>query len=500
MGEVVRNTTGGFEQYGGTSESSIVNTRFYDCSDYVDKETESSLIVGGDTYIDFYTYMNGIHTDRGAQQYLYGSVAPVESSINIALRQGTYLGSSSLATSNMLDSTTYNSAYSQENNLIGSVVKPTGWESNNVFKSKIAASNVKLLGEPQDAWSIFPSNEFIELDLSSGALTSLVNYKDKLYAIQESGVSLLSVNPRALISGEGAAADIQIVSGTGAVIERYDYLSTQYGCQNYNEKLVSPTGFYFFDSLNSEVIKIGDEGFIPLSLSNSYKGYITSITKNKAIANSVNGNLGSLTEGVFSGYDPEFREIHYTVVDDNNSKSSFVISDLDGKLISETKLRIEDHINQVFYKKYITYQNRLLAVAHETTENSNDGFHLFNAGVYQSYNFGVVINDEPTSNKVFDSSEILGSSTLDQSYSEMAFSSHEVSDSSSTTSFVGFTNEVNREGIVRVPLRGEGYRLRGNWLKYTISYNQETSEASINDFTDKKFNIFAINTRYRNSR
>ena len=174
----------------------------------------------------------------------------------------------------------------------------------------------------------------------------MVNYKNQIYTIQDSGVALLSINPRTLITGEGAGADIQVVSGTGTAIERYDYLTTQYGSQHYNKTSVTPTGAYFLDVENNELLKLSEKEINPVSLTNSYKGYISGITKNQNIPSSENGNIGSLTKGIFSGYDNEFRESHFTIVNNSNEKNSFVISDLDGKLVSKLEL-LSDHTTTV---------------------------------------------------------------------------------------------------------------------------------------------------------
>ena len=498
MAELIRDTSNEFEQYGGSTDAAIEDTRFYDCSDFVNtsaSSTYSTQITFGDVFCDWYTMQN-TSRDSTADTYVYGSVFPVESYVNVALRQGTYLGSGAEVSMLTLDNFLYNTAYSQENNLLSSVVKPTGFVDNDLFKAKIAVSKTKILGELFDAWTVFPSNDFIELNLSNGKISDLVNYKNQLYSVQDSGIALLSVNSRALIQGEGAAADIQIVTGTGTAIERYDYLTTQYGSQHFNEAIISPSAFYLFDADKAEIIKCDGQSVTPTSLANSYKSYIVGLTKDKNILKSKDNNLGSLTEGLFTGYDNEFRECYFTVVDDNGGNNSFIISDLDGKLISELELFSDETIatsGAIFFKKYISYKNRLYGVGHETATDSNDVIYLFNSDVYQNFSVGVVVNDNPTVSKIFDTSEII--SDIDT-----IFTSHTLLDSTSSGATTG-SNERVREGIHRVSLRGESTgRARGTWLKHTIDYSQTTVSDSIDSSNDKKFNIFAINTKFRNSR
>tara|TARA_R100001591_G_scaffold118407_1_gene141019 strand:+ start:5693 stop:10186 length:4494 start_codon:yes stop_codon:yes gene_type:complete len=530
ISEIVRDTSSGFEQYGGYNDSAIENTRFYDCSIYQDKSVTLFEITGGDTFCDYYTYKNrwpsgntgtpGFHNDANTTglAYYYNTAVPLESSYNTSLRYGTYYGSSKILTQPGEDNYSYNTAYSQETNLVSSVVKPLYWDDNNIFKNKIAASRTKIPGEPFDAWTQFPANDFIEVNLQQGKITDLVNYKNQLYAIQDQGVAALSVNPRALISGEGAAADIQIVTGSGNAIERFDYITSKYGSQHFNKSLVTPTGIYFLDAQNSEIIKFNEQGVNPLSLSNQYKSYITSFTQNKTIPINENNNLGKLTHGIFCGYDNEFRECHFTIVDSAYSKYSFVISDLDGKLISKLGLRDKTRLNSngdIKFKRYISYQNRLYGVGHSvitgtqthingnllaspTTGNNNDAIFLFNSGVYQNFNVGFVVNDNAAINKIFDTSEVI----TDVENTTDKFTIHNLEDSTGNNSTGGGTLERIREGIHRLPLRGasDTHRMRGNWMKHTITYYQSLSSELINPDADKKFNIFAVNTRYRQSR
>ena len=125
--------------------------------------------------------------------------------------------------------------------------------------------------------------------------------------------------------------------------------------------------------------------------------------------------------------------------------------------------------------------------------NKMDPYEL-NSGVYQDFSVAFTINDNPTINKVFDSSEIICDNTT-------LFTTNNYKSSEG----LAYNSDVVkvREGIHRVAVRNTAnpIRLRGNYLKHTISYNQVLDGNSTIDSTaDQKFNIFAVNTRYRQSR
>tara|TARA_R110002072_G_scaffold23298_18_gene80757 strand:- start:446 stop:1804 length:1359 start_codon:yes stop_codon:yes gene_type:complete len=446
----------------------------------------------GDVYLDWYSYKNSSRGNTN-NSYQYGTVFPTESYVNIALRQGTYLGKEPVVSVNTPDNFLYNSAYSQENNLVSYAVKPTGWSENDLFKAKVAASKSKILGELYDAWSIFPANDFIDLNLSSGQITDLINYRNQLYAVQDSGVSLLSVNSRALIQGEGAAADIQIITGTGTAIERFDYLSNQFGSQHFNTSKITPTGFYFFDVDKKDIIKCDGQSIIPLALSNNYKHYISSITDINIPKNGSPGEqvIGQIQQGIHSGYDPEFREVYFTVVNGSNDRKSFIISDLTGALVSDLNLKNNEETADIHPNIYFDYKNRSYGLS--LRADYKEKMYLLNAGLYQNFNVGFTINDNPGVTKVFDTAEVI------TTQSEL-FSQHALIDSIGQSG--NGTNERVREGSHFISLRADSSRFRGNWLKYTLSYNQPVDGSGflLSTSSNKNFNIFAVVSKIRQSR
>jgi len=478
MVEIFRDTSNGFEQYGGHEPEAISKTPFYDCSDFVSVTSQrtSSYITKGDTYCGWYAYKwnwilvggnspSNDNTDNSGKR-AQGAAIPVESDYNLSLRHGEFLGSTELVDLLAEDNYFYNTAYSQENNLVSSVTKPYGFVYNDTFEGKVVASKTKVLGERNDAWTIFPANDFIDLDLSKGKITDLVNFKNNLYCVQESGVSLLSINSRSLITGEGAAADIQIVSGTGTAIERFDYITDVYGSQYFNQSLITPTGFYFYDHKNSEIIKYDGNSLVPISSQNNYKYFV------KNFYNYPVNNL----YGISLGYDPEFKECHFSIKT-NGYYYNFLISDLDGKLISNVEYTYGSGYD--FYPIQYFSHNGSIYSTHQ------NGVIKYNYNLWKDYKVSFVVNDNPSEVKVFDSSEII-SDKADP------FTDHIVQSSASDEQTI--TESKIKDGVHKLALRsGNNPRIRGNWMKQTIE--QHTVGGAI-----ARINIFAVNTRIRKSR
>ena len=258
----------------------------------------------------------------------------------------------------------------------------------------------------------------------------------------------------------------------------------------------------------SEIIKCDGQNITPLALTNSYKSFIERFTKNVTIPYIVRG-LGHIEIGLHTGYDAQFRECYFTINPYSGYRVEFAISDLDGKLISERIAKLSG-LSDYKIIRYIPYINKCYAVYEEAGENNGDVIGLMNEGDYQSFSFRYFVNDNASVNKVFDTSEILSSTsdstlfTQHQVYTNLNepvdnyYNSGDIIHSTTTT------QERCREGIRRLPLRSiTGDRYRGLWLQHKIIFTQDNGEYTANivdPAADKKIDIFAINTRYRQSR
>ncbi len=476
--EIIKDTSGGFEQYGGENISALLNTRYIDTgifgsvSDFAVPQGSSSIykstvnsVGGGDTFCSFYTYNNSYMTGDTQNTMSYATAVPLESSINIGLRSGSFYGSQLEKNSISEDQYLYNRVYSQELNLKGFVSRPLNYSDNKDFTVKVAASNTKLAGELRDAWATFPANDFFDLDLERGEITDMFNHNGQVYTVQESGIAALSINSRAIIQATGAAADIQIVSGTGTVIERKDYISNS-GSQHFNKAVTTPSGVFVYDDRNYELSLVAGNQVVGLGSKNGYRSIFSDVSSVNAV------------KDLFAGYDPEFKEYYISLLNSSDEMTSLRVNALTGSLISKDD-------NSYYY--YVDHKGHLYGY-HETGED----FSLLNSGDNMKFNFESIINDEPSSRKVFDST-VINVDQLDK------FDSIRLEDSLGTVQTITGSDKHYkiREGDHMVPLRAlnSTERLRGRWLKMKVSKDDES-----NTENNKKFNIFALTSKIRKSR
>jgi hypothetical protein len=121
---------------------------------------------------------------------------------------------------------TYNTAYSCENEAMMSYAKPYDYDNNSVSTTKIIASDKKTNGESEDNWTNFSSGDYIEIDSAYGGVNDLMLMDSTMFFWQDKAFGKLAINDRSVISDSSGS---QVSLGSGDVLERYDYISTEVG-------------------------------------------------------------------------------------------------------------------------------------------------------------------------------------------------------------------------------------------------------------------------------
>jgi hypothetical protein len=152
------------------------------------------------------------------------------------------------------------------------------------YKSRVIASEKKILGEQNDSWSVFKQNNYIDLNPSNGSVNSLKSFGSKLYSFQDKAVALLSVNERSLIS-DNSGDNSQLLLGTGGVLPYYSYISESYGLSSDTMSAInkSANGIYFYDKINQSICKVSGMLYD-----------ISASTNNKLISKSISASGASI--------------------------------------------------------------------------------------------------------------------------------------------------------------------------------------------------------------
>lgn len=248
-------------QYGGNEQANFEANQYISTGhiNFNPQALNNDEVFGGDTYINMYSLKKFAREDNlqlGTLAYpTTGIIFPVESTVNLDLRDGTFFTSTNGTIYQAHDSFLVNETYSSRNTVKTFLQKPFNFKNVNNYSNLVAASNLKLAGSYTDGFATWDANEIYELDNEKGPIYNLFNLRNEIFAIQTRGVSKLSINPRVVADNADAAA-VTIVTGTGQIIQRADYIETLYGSQHYNNVLVTNTSAYWFDSNMSTLCKL----------------------------------------------------------------------------------------------------------------------------------------------------------------------------------------------------------------------------------------------------
>lgn len=254
---LVKNTDS--TRYGGVSHQDILNTVYIPFSSVEPITTTIAYGVHGDVTTTIYYEMEALFYDdsgdsaEGKQNFL---AFPVQSTIDTRRRQDRILdffngydtlnGAASWDVFMFIAETVekgielfnvkydpdigdlyvYNPAYSTDPTFEISIPKPFDFTEETHSTTKILASEKKINGESEDSWTNFLANNFIEVDAAYGGINTLLTKDNSTFFWQDKAFGTVAVNDRSLITDQAGS---QLALGTGAVLERYDYISTVIG-------------------------------------------------------------------------------------------------------------------------------------------------------------------------------------------------------------------------------------------------------------------------------
>jgi len=326
-GSYIRNVF--LTQYGGNTYEARSFNHVIPYSDITLKNTLTTTCYNGDTFITLFAYLRSSKPDIGYGDYVSFQqemvYIPVESSINCfyrldpiqkyySINNDTYSLQETLTQGLVLQPTTYpldlgdlyryNAVYSRSAD--ATLIQNTIFDSNNIEHSdvKVIATGKKINNEYFDNWTNLYTNNNIELDPKFGPIRNIFSFNNKLFTGQDKAIAIIAVNDRSLIQDNSA---LQLTLGTGGVLDRFDYLTTTSGFQNYYDMALSDKSFYYFDRRNKIDYTLTDKGDVPISEINGYR----SVLKRFATISTVR-----------CGYDPIYKEVFLYISDGTIKKNS----------------------------------------------------------------------------------------------------------------------------------------------------------------------------------
>lgn len=201
----------------------------------------------------------------------------------------------------------YNFAYSNISQDRKFFSKPLNFVSYEEQITKVKYSDVKIDTEDHDSWLSFRTNNYNNAHNNYGPINRLVNFYDKVFSFQDNALSLISINPRVTQQSEDG---VTITLGTGSVIDKFNYLTTNIGCQDNSDVIKSFSAMYWLDKNKKKIY--------------TYNGKIQSVTDLKGMHSYLKNNV--YEDSYFIGtYDIHNSEVIMTLYDDVAPNSEFVM-------------------------------------------------------------------------------------------------------------------------------------------------------------------------------
>lgn len=257
----------------------------------------------------------------------------------------------------------YNSAYSTDNKSKVYITKPSVYNPQSNFDCLVKNSDRKINGEIIDSWTSFKPNNKIELDTSRGKLVDLVNLNNTLFFIQEAGGGTLSVDEREMISSGNAGS---LYLGTGGVLNRFDYIFTNYGARAIDSVTNTNNYIYFYDASAGKFCRMNSQSAEILSDVKNCKSYFSKLL----YANNFN-----TTTNYVLGADNLRQEIY---MKPSNSDTGIVFNELWNDFESLTTIP--------FTKIFTTEDIMYFQIPNTTTFNPFSGKGKFLYGMFPTVN------------------------------------------------------------------------------------------------------------------
>lgn len=408
---------GGFSKY-SRDHSTYTQHGYYFSSDY----TGDIKMFDGDTTVSTYEFVTAHKwydaTHVSPRATVVCQVA-VESSIDMDLDAGERFSNNTQSNPTLVQvqpcnfnnqyvqkkpAYVYNTAYSIDPQLLlVNYSLDTIENSLKNFDYRVHYSNQASNNQAADPWLIFQPLNYLDVDAKYGGITELRTFKNELIFWQERAAGVLSVNERVQISTE---SNLPLILGTGGVLERYDYLTTNNGMKhNQHADTQSDSTLYWWDYDNNSICAY-TRGNIPVQLSKvkSVQNILNRSAKNNKL---INSDIKKSNYPLLA-YDHKYNEVLFKVgaLGESNDVNTLVYSERQAQFSSLYDIDPHCYFDINRSLKFLHYDDSEYNMYQWNAGDNTSarGFKQHPLLPYVKY----IINDQSTQVKVYDNTEFAG--------------------------------------------------------------------------------------------
>jgi len=458
-------------------------------------------VYGGDTYVNIFdtlkmtkNFIDFEDTGDGAKRMAVGLYYACESFVNTDLRHGYTLNGTQnpsggfYATADDVadpeeypidygEDFKYNYVFSEQMVTQRSFPKPLNIVDTLRHPVRIWASSVKVYGELTDAWKIFDSERYIDIQGDLGEIRQLVNSSDQIVAWQQRGFGIASVNERSVVNDNIGGG---IVLGQSGVLPRFDYISKSIGAWHQFSFITSPNGTMFFDAKDGGLYLYSSEGLKDVS-TGKLKSWLYENTRGNILKHDSPLPTNNITRiGICGTYDIRNKEFLMTFYDNLSNKNNNKIFDTIGRSFTVAYNDTQDRFVSFRSFKPIMYINdgNNIFTADPSNENNIYIHEKGDRGVFYNNDASVshviiTVNALPDTPKVFDNTEWSSEVLLPSGVELPLETINEISSYNSYQTTGIRTDIVRRLRSWRHAITYElntRNRIRSHWMKQKFSF------------------------------
>lgn len=386
--ELVRPIPAGI--FGGTTEYAKKNNRWYPCGESKKLDANGTVveITEGDTIFNRWDCLKTLpYTPEDINQVVEIMSFMCESYINTA---GRYDKNRGLQDYTFLTSAVpfnqMNPAYDNKDNFFTYRITDLEKSRESDYPTLVTWSLTKTLGEEIDSWTHIVLASSLSMDGDRGKVRALRRFKNSIFAFQDTGIAEIIYNPTTAIA---TTAGVPIEIANSGKVEGKRYISESIGCTNKWSICTTPAGIYFIDSINKKVYQWSDNGMISLSEQMGFTSWFnTQINKVKS-----DGWNFEVFDDFVTQYDRSVSDVYFINKDKcltfNESLATFT--------------SFYDYEKTPFF---INLDNHCVSVHNGALWEQHAGSYNSFFGVNnRPYYTEVVVNPNPTEDKIFDNIE-----------------------------------------------------------------------------------------------
>ena len=398
LGELYNDSIDDSTRFGGQSPEAFENNLWNPCGEPVslledDGITAKSYIsidcTEGDTYYQRYDCLKTYPFTLEDQNSIVDIVSFMcETRTNIDGRYDKNRGQASNLVMTPTNFNLLNNGYSQQNNYFNYRITNPIKLDNVDFPNLVTWTKPKVLGEDIDTWTNLTLASTLDLDGDKGKLTALRRYNNNIIAFQERGISNILYNEQTQISTTNG---VPIEIANSGRVQGKRYISDKIGCTNKWSICEAASGIFFVDSISKDIFSFGEGGINSISDRLGFHSWVTKNFDNTKIWNP------QTFDSCVTYYNKKDSELYFITENDCLTYSEL------GDFTSFYSYDHTPYISTIKDKNIMVHKSSVEGPYKIWIQHEGDYNKFF--GDYKQFYTTVIVNPEPTEDKIFNTLE-----------------------------------------------------------------------------------------------